>query len=157
MRFFLPIRELPDESLRRLTDVDGRDHVAIIALSVPWQAPGGSVRGLGVARFVRSQQDPASAELAITVTDDAQGLGLGKLLLSTLALAARARGIETFRMEVLASNGRVREMLRRLHPSCEGPRNGDVSGYSVRTSALAAEYVPAPPIWSTENSCNSAR
>lgn len=137
MRFFLPIRELSDETIRHMTDVDGRNHVAVVALSVPYLAPGGSERGLGVARFVRSQEDATRAELAITVTDDAQRLGLGRLLLSTVAAAARERGIETFTMDVLSSNTRVRETLRKLHAAFES-REGDVVRYSLKTSAVAA-------------------
>lgn len=47
---------------------------------------------------------PGEAEIAFLVDDRCHGLGLGTLLLEHLAAAARARGIERFRADVLAEN-----------------------------------------------------
>src|SRR5512140_526068 len=69
-RFFAPLRELSDELVRRMTDVDGRDHAALVATSRDGE------RGFGVARYVRSKDDPSRAEIAVTVVDDVQGRGL---------------------------------------------------------------------------------
>jgi GNAT superfamily N-acetyltransferase len=108
-RFFGAMSTLTDEHLRYLTCVDGQDHVAIVAgtqvAGVPHEV------GLGVARFVRLREDPTTAEAAITVRDDAQGKGLGRLLSITLARAAVERGVKRFRGEILASNPAVRQLL----------------------------------------------
>jgi ribosomal protein S18 acetylase RimI-like enzyme len=89
-----------------------------------------------VARFVRSKTDATSAELAIVVTDDTQGLGLGDELTRALAAAAHERGIETFTMSVLWSNTRVRSMLRRL--GAQSRRSaGESIDYAIPTSTLA--------------------
>lgn len=106
-RFFGGVTTLTDELLRYLTAVDGVDHVAIVAAI----DQGGEEQGLGVARFIRLTDEPTVAEPAITVLDDAQGKGLGKLLGLTLARAAYERGIERFRGEILADNERVRQLL----------------------------------------------
>jgi len=103
-RFLHPLKRLTPEDLRYLTEVDGRDHVAIVAVD-------SHNHGLGVARFIRDEADPKVAEAAITVTDAAQGHGLGSLLGVTLARAARERGIERFRGAILPQNLRVRELL----------------------------------------------
>lgn len=134
MRFFRPLRELPDNVLRYLTEVDGVNHAAIIATSGPDGAINGE-RGFGVARFVRSVKDPTSAELAITVTDDAQGLGLGRALLRALARAARERSVETFEMSVLSRNARVRRLLHRAGARRRGG-DWEVSEYLLETSAF---------------------
>jgi GNAT superfamily N-acetyltransferase len=136
MRFFLPIRELPEDTVRRLTHVDGHDHVAVVASSVA--SAEAAKRGLGVARFVRSKEIWTSAEAAVTVMDEAQGLGLGKQLLSTLAAAALEHGVLTFTMAVLVGNVRARAMLRGLHAPCVR-RGGDLLEYSMWTAAVAAE------------------
>ncbi|HEY6910671.1 MAG TPA: hypothetical protein VI356_14935, partial [Myxococcales bacterium] len=82
-RFLSLVSELTDEQVKYLTCVDGQDHVAIVAAT---RVPGveGEV-GLGVARVVRVPGNPEVAEAAITVVDDAQGKGLGRILALALA------------------------------------------------------------------------
>lgn len=112
-RRFLCVRnELSNATLRYLTCVDGRDHVAIAAVT---RAPGATTdTGLGIARFIRTADDPAVAEAAITVIDDAQRKGLGRILGLTLARAALERGVKRFRGEVLTDNEAVRELLKEV-------------------------------------------
>lgn len=135
MRFFVALRRLSDDAVRYLTEVDGFDHAALVALSMPEE--GAPERGLGVARFVRTKEDAAKAELAVTVADDFQRLGLGTLLLLTVAAAARERGVSTFTMNVLWANVKVRRLLQKLDAN-SWTREGDTSTCSMSTSALAA-------------------
>jgi ribosomal protein S18 acetylase RimI-like enzyme len=102
---------------------------------------GSSERGFGVARFIRDQNDDKSVELAVTVTDDVQGHGLGHQLVWTLAAAARERCIETFTMSVLSSNARVRSLLRRIGAESRG-RDGDVVEYAVPISLISTRPPP---------------
>ena len=82
-----PIAELSESQLRYLTEVDHDDHEALIA----FDAATGD--GVGVARFVRLEDDPTSAEAAITVIDEWQGRGLGTALCPAARRArSRARG-----------------------------------------------------------------
>lgn len=62
------------------------------------------------ARFVRDQDDPTSAEVALTVADGYQGRGIGTLLLDALAVAARVDGIKRFHGRVLAENPPARAL-----------------------------------------------
>jgi GNAT superfamily N-acetyltransferase len=108
-RFLTAAASLSDEALRYLTEVDGVNHVAIVATA---DSPDLKTEvGLGVGRFVRLKDEPDVAEAAITVIDDAQQKGLGRLLLSVLADAARERGIRVFRAVVLAENAPIRRIL----------------------------------------------
>ncbi|MGZ6123840.1 MAG: N-acetyltransferase family protein [Myxococcales bacterium] len=120
-RFLGAVTTLNDEQLRYLTCVDGRDHVAIVAVR-PTPDPQGEI-GLGIARFIRLQGDPPTAEAAITVIDDAQGKGLGRLLALTLARAAYERGIRRFRGRVLADNTAVRQLLADVGAVVSVPEN----------------------------------
>jgi RimJ/RimL family protein N-acetyltransferase len=108
-RFLSPVPRLTSSMLDFLTSVDGADHRAWGALV---DEPAGPV-GAGVARWVRSRQDPKVADMAVTVIDDYQGRGLGALLQDVAVIDAFAFGIERFEGVVLAENVASRRMLAR--------------------------------------------
>jgi GNAT superfamily N-acetyltransferase len=108
-RFQGVLRELSDDALHYLTNVDGSNHVAIVATTR--EQGGGPEIGLGVGRFVRTAEDPTTAEPALTVVDEMQHKGLGRILAVTLSRAAIERGIRRFRGQALTDNAPVRELL----------------------------------------------
>jgi GNAT superfamily N-acetyltransferase len=108
-RFFFDRGDLTEEMLDYLTVVDGKNHVAIVAFAESLDLK--EEAGVGVARFVRKTDEPDVAEAAVTVVDDFQGRGIGKLLLTKLAEAAEERHVKKFRGEVLASNQPMRKLL----------------------------------------------
>jgi GNAT superfamily N-acetyltransferase len=109
-RFLAPMPELTEPMIRYLTEIDHRDHEAMIALD---EATG---EGVGVARYVRNPERPSEAEVAVTVVDDWQGRGLGTLLLEVISARAREEGITTFTALMLATNQDMLDMLMRLDP-----------------------------------------
>jgi len=106
LRFLAPKESLSDADLRHLTDVDGHDHVALVAVDPE------SGRGVAVARFVRDPTHPSRAEVAITVADDWQRRGLGRIMLSRLADRAREEGVRTFTALVSTDNRSMQGLLR---------------------------------------------
>lgn len=111
-RFFTAMPDLPDRILDRLVATDGWKHVAIgaeVASDDPALA-----EGLGVARFVRLDDAPDVAEVAVAVIDEKQGLGLGTLLLKALGEAARERGIRRFRAITQSDNAAARALVAEL-------------------------------------------
>jgi RimJ/RimL family protein N-acetyltransferase len=109
-RFLTPKRSFSRTELRYLTEVDGRDHVALVV-----EHPSGPARRLiAVARFVRLADDPHAAEVAITVADDWQGRGLGSLLSEQLAAQARQLGIRRFTATMAADNVPAHRLMARL-------------------------------------------
>lgn len=110
LRFHAHVNRLSEAKLRYLSEVDFKEHVAWAALAV--DEPGAP--GVGVARFVRDPAQPASAEFAITVLDEWQGIGLGSLLLRTLMGSAAQRGIERLVAPVLLENEAGLRMIERL-------------------------------------------
>jgi RimJ/RimL family protein N-acetyltransferase len=107
-RFLSPHPRLSDEELRYFTEIDHHDHEALIAVD---PATGD---GIGVARYVRSTEDPTAAELAVTVVDNWQGRGVGGRLATALADRARDEGIHRFTALMLAENDRMLNLLRDL-------------------------------------------
>jgi GNAT superfamily N-acetyltransferase len=144
LRFFAPLHTLSDDTIRYFTDVDGIDHAALLAVVPSGRGPGAYEKGCGIARFVRSASDPHRAELAVTVSDETQGRGLGRRLVETLAAAARERGIDTFEMSVLGCNWRVREYLRRRNAEFRG-RDGEVLEYCLGTGSVVRRIANGPP------------
>ena len=109
-RFLVAMRELSEDKVRYLTEIDHHDHEAIIALDEK------TGDGIGVARYVRDPQRPDVAEVAVTVIDDWQGRGLGTLLLEVLGARARAEGITIFTALMLATNQEMMDVLEGLGP-----------------------------------------
>jgi RimJ/RimL family protein N-acetyltransferase len=104
-RFFTPTSQLSQSQLRDLTEVDHRDHEALVALE---PATG---HGIGVARFVRSPNDPELAEVAVAVADSWQGRGAGTVLLHRLTERAREEGVRRFSAEILAENRPMLDLI----------------------------------------------
>jgi RimJ/RimL family protein N-acetyltransferase len=109
-RFLSPKTRFSQAELRYLTEVDGRNHVALVA-----ESPTQPVRRLiGVARFVRLRDDPHAAEAAIVVADDWHGRGVGSKLAGALAARARGRGIRRFTATMSSDNEPALRLMRRL-------------------------------------------
>lgn len=98
-RFLAPKDHFTEAELDYLTQVDGRDHVALVA-----EAAGDPGRLIAVGRYVRLAEDPEMADVAITVQDSWQGRGLGRLMGSLLAHEAAAGGVRRFQALMLSDN-----------------------------------------------------
>ncbi|HET6510450.1 MAG TPA: GNAT family N-acetyltransferase [Baekduia sp.] len=108
-RFLSPKPRLTSSELRYLTEVDFRDHYALVAVLA--QAPDVIV---GVGRWVRDTRAPADAEIAIVIADDLQGRGVGTALGNALAEAARARGIERLTASMLPENVAAHRLFAKI-------------------------------------------
>jgi GNAT superfamily N-acetyltransferase len=126
-RFFEPLQRLSDDELVYLTEVDHRDHEALVALDES------GTMGLGVARYVRSTDDSSVAEVAVTVVDDWQNMGIGTALISRLAERAQHEGIRRFSALVQADNRQVLDLIRTVG--------------EVRAESQGAELLLAIDLW----------
>jgi RimJ/RimL family protein N-acetyltransferase len=114
-RFLTPKRSFSRTELRYLTEVDGRDHVALVV------EPFGAAerRLIAVARFVRLQDDPEAADVAFTVADEWQNRGLGSLLGELIADEARRFGIRRFTATMASDNGPAHRLMAKLTQKLE--------------------------------------
>jgi RimJ/RimL family protein N-acetyltransferase len=108
-RFLASTPRLTSTVLTYLTEVDHHDQEALLAFE---EVTGDTV---GVARFVR-EDEPESAEAAVTVVDDWQGRGLGTSLLELLSDRAREEGIRRFTATLLAENREMLDLFESLGP-----------------------------------------
>lgn len=119
-RFLAPKARLSKHELHYFTEVDHHRHEALVAVDVDRD---GAI--VGVARFIKLEDEPGTAEAAITVADDWQRRGVGTVLLEHLRARARDEGVTTFLAEVLPEN---EERIRALF--------GHVGELSDRRGAL---------------------
>jgi GNAT superfamily N-acetyltransferase len=124
-RFFQTKRGLTDEELAYLTELDFKDHVALVVEA----EVEGLVEVVAVGRFVRlkAQGKPDRAEVAFTVGNEFQGRGIGTLLLEHLARIARELGYAGFEADVMPDNRLMLEVFEHSGlPTQETVRDGVV-------------------------------
>ena len=133
-RFHAPVVDLTPNQWDYLTNVDGYDHVALVAtLARPagrWRAG----RIVGVARFIRDRLDPSIAEVAFVVYDALQRRGIGSALRDALLDVAWRVGVRAFRAHTLYENHAVRRLLAEPALVPSGHQDG----------ALLLRIVPSP-------------
>jgi len=105
-RYHGPKPRLTSSDRRYLTNVDARDHLALVALA-PEGAP------IAIVRAVRLQDDLRAAELGIEVVDAWQSQGIGTTLIARIARRAAGAGVERLVARVLAESGFARSLMRR--------------------------------------------
>jgi RimJ/RimL family protein N-acetyltransferase len=115
--------------------VDGYDHVALVATLAD-----DSDCIIGVARFVRQDDDPSLGELAIVVADSYQRQGLGSELMRRLAGRADAVGVTRLRGTTLAENRAAHRLLRRTATGAVRERaRGYIHEIEIEISPLAGD------------------
>lgn len=113
-RFFTAMPKLSPLFLDRLVDVDGLRHVAVGAWDRSKESDVGHPAdglGVGVGRYIVSDDDPTRAELAVAVIDEYQGRGIGRLLLEAVIAEAFDNGVTTVTATVLSSNEAMLSVL----------------------------------------------
>lgn len=129
-RFLSPKTSFSNGELRYLTELDGHDHVALVA--EPVDRPGMIV---AVGRFVRLPEDPETADIAIVVGDPLQGLGLGTRLGELLTDEAREHGIRRFSATMLGDNVTARRLMTKLSERLERSHSHGSTEYVAELAA----------------------
>lgn len=108
-RFFSSRKDFTEKELAFFTEVDQHNHIAFVALSREEMGPqpAGSVRC--IRDLLRGRPD--FAELAITIVDTYQGMGLGKALLDVLSAKALEEGVHYLYGDFHASNTKIQKLL----------------------------------------------
>jgi GNAT superfamily N-acetyltransferase len=136
---------MPDPSplvLKHLALVDHHDHEALVVLD--------GERVVAVAHWDRSPRSDDEAEIAVTVDDRWQRMGLGTALVRALADSARPHGITTLTATMLTENRPALRLAQRHRPDvalADGPEAqfrftlaaaARATARAVRTGARAA-------------------
>lgn len=138
LRFASPKPRITERELNHLVDVDHRTHEALLARD-PLTG-----RGVAVARYIQLRGEPGLTELAVTVADDWQGIGLGSALVARLTRRACDEGHSALRAYVLAANRPAIAMMRRAGFRAR-PGTGVLREYELAL-AVTAPVEPTPVV-----------
>jgi RimJ/RimL family protein N-acetyltransferase len=130
-RFFSPVPRLTSALLDDLTAVRPNQIVLLAFERSTGHLAGG-------ARAIRLRDDPVAADLAVTVGDAFQGVGLGSALVRRLRRAAGSDGIERFSGHVLVDNAAARALLRRAGATAALDEPG-VLRFEIRIASARGE------------------
>lgn len=111
-RFLVPKQTLTAADARALADVDHRHHEAVVA-STDDGAP------VGIGRFVRTAEDPTTAELALEVVDAWQRHGIGSALTIELVARARELGVRRFWIFISPENAGALRLVQHISDDIE--------------------------------------
>ena len=106
-RFFTNKKAFTEKELQFLTEVDQINHLAYVAV----HHLNGKVLPAGVIRAIKSSENPAHAEIGITIVDCYQGKGLGTKLFNEIADRAVQVGITHFYGDYHTSNKKMTKLL----------------------------------------------
>ena len=130
-RFMSPMRNLPPELLKRFTNVDYADHLALVAETFE------DGRETVVAEARYAMRDADEAEFAVSVAEGWQGRGLASLLLSKLLCQASKAGIERVVGETLATNEKMLHLSRKAGFAVR--RSPDVPGVMLLVKTMRTD------------------
>ncbi len=141
-RYFRPLRAMPHDRAQGLVNVDYDRHMAIVATI----GRIGQEKLVGVARYAYDEGHDR-VEIALTVRDEMQGQGLGKLLQYHLARYARAMGYKGVTALTLDSNQSLLSLFGKLGPYRKQREDAGIYRLSIDFDELSpeAEIISRPP------------
>jgi RimJ/RimL family protein N-acetyltransferase len=121
-RFFRYATEMTGEQLRRATETDPKRHVALVVTI----GEGDDEAIIGGGRYVMTSIPERVAEIAFTVEEDYQGLGIASLVLRKLIEIGRGFGLSRFEADVLGANAAMLRVFARSGLPMEQQREGGI-------------------------------
>jgi acetyltransferase len=106
MRFFAPMKQLPDDMVYRLTHIDYDQEMAFVMERKDERDI------VGVSRMIMSKNQ--RAEFAVIVRSDLKGRGIGRYLMKCLVDYARTRDVRELYGDILSENAPMAEFMRGL-------------------------------------------
>ena len=132
-RFFGAKPSFTDEEIGFYLNVDFSTHVALVAVA----DEAGERVIIGGGRYVVTR--PGEAELAFTVIDAFQGMGVGTALMRHLIAIARTTGLRELTAEVLSNN----TPMLKLFDRCALPLSQRHEGSEVHVVLRLPEEAPS--------------
>ena len=109
LRFHGAIKELSQKDLKKYTEPDSRNAVAMVVL----RSGKTGEEEIGVARYV-IDPDRANSEFAIVVADAWQKRGIGTRLMNALISHLQVSGVKQISGSVIKSNSAMRKFIKQM-------------------------------------------
>lgn len=135
-RFLGTKKEFSSTELEYFTNLDGWNHYAI---GIEERDP--PHRGIATARLVRSALDPVEAEIAITIIDDYQCIGLGTLLMQLIVLAASEREIQRLSFTFMPQNEGIIKLIHHIGPTRINSASADCVQLFMNVNEIELEKI----------------
>lgn len=100
LRFFSAFREPPPSIVKRLSAVDGHDHIGWGAI----RTNDDSYPAIGAAHAIRMAGTPGRGELSVALLDDYHGLGLARMLVAAVLVECEHEDLDMLEMSMIAEN-----------------------------------------------------
>lgn len=139
LRFFSAFREPPESIVKRLSAVDGHDHIGWGAILLD----GEDYPPVAAAHAIRSADDPSVGELAIAVLDDYQGFGLARALIAALLIDCAAEKLPFLEMQILGENRAATNLVKMLGAERKAALDS-VAHYTLDVGKTLANLQTAP-------------
>ena len=142
LRFFSAFRSPPDSIVKRLSAVDGHDHIGWGAILLDGQ----DYPPIAAAHAIRLDDKPGTGELAVAVLDDYQGLGIARMLVAAVLADCAEENLCRLEMQVLGENRAAATLLLDLGAEVVGMQ-GSVDNFVLDARAALARLraEPQPP------------
>jgi RimJ/RimL family protein N-acetyltransferase len=125
LRFFSAFREPPDSIVKRLSAVDGHDHIGWGAILLD----GAKYPPIGAAHAIRIDGSPDTAELAVALLDDYHGFGLARMLIAAVLVDCAREMLLSLEMQIMPENRAAARLLKQLGAE----RNASAQGVAYFT------------------------
>jgi RimJ/RimL family protein N-acetyltransferase len=99
---------------------------------------------IGEGRFIRLPEKPEDAEVAVTIADEAQGMGAARFLTRILADLALERGVERFVADLLPYNEAARRLVCSVGEVEEDYIEDATRHLAVRIRPAGTPHAPTP-------------
>ncbi|MBV8840164.1 MAG: GNAT family N-acetyltransferase, partial [Alphaproteobacteria bacterium] len=135
-RFFTVRRQFSDKEIDASMNVDFVHQVALVAVA----SERNGLTIVGAGRYI--VDGAASAEIALAVIDDYQGLGVGRALVRHLITIARYAGLETLNAHVLSENTAMLHVFKTCGLPFALEHDRDVLHLTLALGAQACDPLP---------------
>lgn len=125
-RFLGSKKEFSAAELEYLSNLDGTNHYAIGI-----EEREKPFRGIAIIRMVRTASETPEAEIAITIIDDYQAIGLGTLLMRMMVLAAAERSVERLSFTFLPQNEGIIKLINKIGSVTQASKAKDYIQYCI--------------------------